>query len=120
MNSAIIFIKNEYELNLAKSFILGKMLIEYTLRELNRLDLDKIYLCGAFDESIRGVIKYESVRDAINDLKDNEGKCLLLSPFYPLVTKREYSNLLNSEDADGAVSIAVSYTHLTLPTIIAV
>ena len=105
MNSAIIFIKNEYELNLAKSFILGKMLIEYTLRELNRLDLDKIYLCGAFDESIRGVIKYESVRDAINDLKDNEGKCLLLSPFYPLVTKREYSNLLNSEDADGAVSI---------------
>ena len=50
MNSAIIFIKNEYELNLAKSFILGKLLIEYTLRELNRLDLDKIYLCGAFDD----------------------------------------------------------------------
>ena len=58
MNSAIIFIKNEYELNLAKSFILGKMLIEYTLRELSRLDLDNSYLCFAFDESIRGVIKY--------------------------------------------------------------
>lgn len=105
MNSAIIFIKNEYELNLAKSQILGKMLIDYTLRELNRLDLDKIFLCGTFDFEIKGVSSYDNIKGIINDLKDREGKCLLLTPFYPLCTKREYLNLLQSDDADGAVSV---------------
>ena len=105
MNSAIIFIKNEYELNLAKSLVLGKMLIDYTLRELNRLDVDKIFLCGTFDFEIKGVSSYANIKEIINDLKDREGKCLLLTPFYPLCTKREYLNLLQSDDADGAVSV---------------
>ena len=65
MNSAIIFIKNEYELNLAKSLVLGKMLIDYTLRELNRLDLDKIFLCGTFDFEIKGVSSYANIKEII-------------------------------------------------------
>ena len=105
MNSAIIFIKNEYELNLAKSLVLGKMLIDYTLRELNRLELDKIFLCGTFDFEIKGVSSYANIKEIINDLKDREGKCLLLTPFYPLCTKREYLDLLQSIDTDGAVSV---------------
>ena len=103
MNSAIIFIKNDKELELAKAKLLGKSLIYYTIDEIKKLDIDNIYVIGAKDYIVEGVIKRDDVKEIIEDLSSKEGKCLLTSPFYPLALKEDYAKVLNSNDEDGAV-----------------
>lgn len=105
MNTAIIFIKNEKELELANSKILGKRLVDYTIHTLTKLDLDNIYLVGAGDGEFVDVIKRDDVHEIIQDLRLTNGKCLLLSPFYPLVNKKDYLNILANEDEDGVVCL---------------
>lgn len=105
MNTAIIFIKNDKELELAKSLILGKKLVDYTIHTLTKLDLDNIYLIGGDDLEVQNVIKRDKVSEIIDDLKLSDGKCLLLSPFYPLLSKKDYLSIMNNEDADGVVSL---------------
>lgn len=105
MNTAIIFIKNDKELELANSKILGKKLIDYTIHTLAKLDLDNIYLVGGEDVEQEEIIKRDNVQEIIDDLKFTSGKCLLLSPFYPLVNKRDYQKVLNNNDEDGVVAL---------------
>ena len=105
MNNAIIFIKNDKELELAKAKLLGKQLIEYTLNEIKKIDLDSIYLVGGQDLVFEGVIKRDDIHEIVEDIAKNEGKTLLLSPLYPLVTKKDYLKILNNEDEDGAVMV---------------
>lgn len=105
MYSAIIIIKNEKELELAKAKLLGKSVIEYTLNELRKIDLDSIYLVGGNDLVLEGVIKRDNVNEIIEDLSKKEGKTLLLSPLYPLAVKKDYLKMLQNTDEDGAVMI---------------
>ena len=94
MNSAVLFLKNQKEQDLARISLFDKHLIDYTIIELKRLDVDTIYLVGDNDFSYENVIKRDSIDEVINELKNINGKCLLLSPFYPLVDKSEYERLL--------------------------
>ena len=105
MNSAIIFIKNDKELQLTKAKILGETIVEYVIHELKRLDLDNLYLVGGKELNFEDVINRRDINDIIKDLSDKEGKCLFVSPFYPLLPKKDYLKLINSEDKDGAVLI---------------
>ena len=103
MNSAIVFIKNDKELQLAKAKILGKTLVEYTLFELKRLDLDNLYIVGGSEFSFEGVVNRRDVNDIVKDLNERDGKCLFVSPFYPLISKKDYAKLISNKDKDGAV-----------------
>lgn len=105
MKSAIIFIKTKKELELAKAKILGSNLIEYTVFELKKLDLDAIYLIGAGDLIVDGATKRNNIDDVIEDLCEEKGKTLLVSPFYPLTGKDEYKLLLSNKDEDGVVML---------------
>ena len=105
MYSAIIFIKNEKELELAKAKLLGKSVIEYTVNELRKIDLDSIYLIGGNDLILEGVMNRDNVEEIVYDLAKIEGKTLLLSPLYPLATKKDYLKMLQNTDDDGAVML---------------
>lgn len=105
MYNAIIFIKNDKEFELAKAKLLGKKVIEYTLFELKKIDLDNVFLIGGKDLILDGVKKRDSINEVVNDLSQSEGKTLLLSPFYPLATKQDYLRMLENEDEDGAVML---------------
>ena len=94
MYSAIIIIKNEKEYELSKAKLLGKSVIEYTINELRKIDLDSIYLVGGNDLILEGVIKRDNIDEIVDDLSKKEGKTLLLSPLYPLATKKDYLKML--------------------------
>ncbi|MDO4499985.1 MAG: hypothetical protein Q4B60_01795 [Erysipelotrichaceae bacterium] len=96
MNCAIVFIKNQKELDLAKSRIFDKHLIDYSIKEISHLDLDKIYLVGS-DFEVKGTISRDSINEVIEEVENIEGKCLLMSPFYPLIDKKDYKELLEKE-----------------------
>lgn len=98
MNSAVLFLSDQKEYDLASLRLNDKMLIEYTIKQLNRLDVDSIFLVGPYNLEVSGVIKRNNIAEVIEELKDREGKCLLLSPFYPLIKKRDYLRLLDSEN----------------------
>ena len=96
MNSAILFITGEYENELAKTELFDKSLVDYCVSELKRLDIETIYLVG--DIEADNVIKREELKEVFDELRDTDGKCLLLSPFYPLIEKEDYERLLERED----------------------
>lgn len=96
MNSAILFITGEYENELAKTELFDKSLVDYCVSELKRLDIETIYLVG--DIEADNVIKREGLKEVFDELRDTDGKCLLLSPFYPLIEKEDYERLLERED----------------------
>lgn len=104
MNSAIVFIKNQKELELAKTRIFDKYLVDYSVNELSRLDLDRIYLVGAGSVEVKGATSRTTINEVMEELENEEGKCLLLSPFYPLIKKEDYMNLLNQESSQVFVS----------------
>lgn len=95
MNSAIIFVKNQKEADLASNCLFDKYLIDYTVSEIKRLDVDAIYLAGNLDFEVENVVKRDNIEEIIDELKETEGKCLLVSPFYPLIDKEEYQKLLS-------------------------
>lgn len=96
MHSAILYIKDQKETELLRIKIFDKCLISYTISELKRLDIENIYLVG--DKNIDGLIQRDSLEDVFEELKNTEGKCLLLSPFYPLLEKEDYERLLIDDD----------------------
>ena len=98
MNSAVLFLSDQKEYELASLKLNDKMLIEYTIKQLNRLDVDSIFLVGPYNFDIDGLITRNGISEVIEELKDREGKCLLLSPFYPLIKKRDYLRLFKSEN----------------------
>lgn len=95
MYSAILYLKNGEE-ELSKIKIFDKSLIEYTINELRRLAIDDIYVVGNIN--IDGLIKRDELKDIFNELKYIEGKTLLLSPFYPLIEKDDYEELLKNNN----------------------
>ena len=98
MNSAVLFLNDQKEYELASLKLNDKMLIEYTIKQLNRLDVDSIFLVGPYSFEIDGLITRNNINEVIDELKDRDGKCLLLSPFYPLIKKKDYLKLLNSDN----------------------
>ena len=46
MNSAVLFLDGQKELEIATLMVNDKMLIDYTIDVLRRLDLDSIFLIG--------------------------------------------------------------------------
>ena len=92
MNSALLYLRNDHEAELAKTRIFDKFLIDYTVNEIRRLDIDTIYLVGNLD--IDNVIRRDSINEVFEELRSTRGKCILLSPFYPLIEKEDYQRLL--------------------------
>lgn len=101
MLSAILFIKDQKEADLASIVIYDKMLIEYTIHNLKRLDVDMIYLLGDYENKLKlkDVVKRNNIGEIITEIGLKEGKCLLVSPFYPLVTKDDYKQLIVNENS---------------------
>lgn len=98
MINALIFVKNNRERQLAKAKIFGKTLLEYTLAEINKLDVDRIYLIGGLQADADNILRRRSVDEVIEELYDSDTKNLLLSPFYPFINKEDYERLLNSKE----------------------
>lgn len=98
MNSAVIFVGNQKEYELASLMVNDKMLIGYCVKQLTRLDIDSIFLVGSYNFDINGIIKRNNINEVIEEIREREGKCLLLSPFYPLIKKKDYLRLLESEN----------------------
>lgn len=100
MNSAIIFVKSPRESELAEAMIFDKHLIDYTVRELKRIDIESIYLIGDLD--VENVVRRNNIKEIIDELKGEKGKCIVTSPFYPLIRKNDYASLM---DVNGAAAI---------------
>ena len=98
MNTAVIFIKNNNEKEMAAAEFLGKTLLDRTISELQKADITNIYVVGA-DEERNDVNYINNISEIVNI---GEGKCILTSPFYPLITSQDYKKLLEVEN-DGAV-----------------
>lgn len=105
MTNVLIFVKNDKELELAKARLFGKTLLEHTLAELRKLDVDNIYLIGGLNADSENVIRRRDVKEVISDLSDSDGKCLLISPFYPFITAEDYRTLLMCQSR-AAVMVA--------------
>lgn len=106
MNAAIIFIKNEFEANLAKAKYLDSNLLNDLLIKLKQTSLDKLYLVKATVED-EDVVCVNNIKEAIDDIEGYDGKTLLISPFYPLLKSYHFEALLN-EDEDGVALSEVS------------
>ena len=102
MNTAIIFIKGKQEKELALAELLGKSLIERTIKELKKASIEKIYLIGGDDLNVDNVTKAKDINKVIQEI-DKNGKCILTTPFYPFVNKDDYKKLLEVNDK-GAVA----------------
>ncbi len=96
MNSAVLFIGNQRELDLAFTELNDKNVVDYTIDQIRRLDVSDIYLVGASDLNLDGVIKRDTLEETILEVKKLEGTCLLVSPFYPLLDKNIYKKLLDN------------------------
>lgn len=96
MHSAVLYIKDQKELELSKIRLFDKPLINYTVDTIKKLNVDDIYLVG--DINIDGLLKRNNLEEVFGELKYSEGKCLLLSPFYPLLEKEDYERLLNVDN----------------------
>lgn len=99
MNSAVLFLDGKKELELATLMVNDKMLIDYTIDVLRRLDLDSIFLIGGENVHIDGVVNRSSIEEIVGDLSSKDGKCLLLSPFYPLIEKEDFLSLIKQENS---------------------
>ena len=99
MNCAILFIANQKEYEFANERIGDKLLVEYTINEIRRLDVDCLYLLGGKDIEIDGVIKRDNIKEVLEEIGDKEGRCLLLSCLYPLIEKNNYEKLLAKNEA---------------------
>jgi len=99
VNTAIVFIKNNIEEELATINLFEKQLIEYTISQIRRLDIESIYLVGGKEIESHEVIKRDTIDEVIEEIENESGKCVLVSPFYPLIDKEEYQRLCLFEEA---------------------
>jgi len=102
MKKAIIFINNEKERQLVTSCLLGKRVLDIVASELNRLDMEDIYLIGGGSIEVSGLKKRNNIFEVKEELADTD-KLLLLSPLYPLMTKEDYEAVLNTPSAATVV-----------------
>ena len=103
MNSAVIFIKDNEERQLAKAPYRGGNLLLHTIKELRKIEeIKEIFIIGTnFD--VPGC----KVKRNIHEVQDEvgyDGKTLLLSALYPELNDDDYKRLLNKE-ADAAAII---------------
>ena len=103
-NCAILFVNKGNDATLARVGLLGKHLIDYTVSQIRRLDVETIYLVGSLSFDLDGVIKRDNVEEIISEIKSNEGKCLLVSCLYPLIEKEDYELLLGLDHSAVFVS----------------
>ncbi|MBR3227008.1 MAG: hypothetical protein IKF68_00520 [Erysipelotrichaceae bacterium] len=96
MKSAIIYLTDLNEAELSKTMIFDRYLIDYSIAELKRLDIDTIYAIGDIDTDV--TVRRESLNEVFEELKGTKGKTILLSPFYPLISKEDYERLLEKEE----------------------
>ena len=102
MNNAIIFIRSREDAELAEAELLGKTLLQRTVDEIRKTGIETIYLVTGEEVGAEGVVKVKDVHE-IEGL-DEEGKCLLTTPFYPLINKDDYLKVLAVEEGGAAVS----------------
>lgn len=97
MNSAIIFIKNDEEVKLARTPYLGGNLLIHTIRELKKVDeIEDIYVVGA-KQNYPGTLKRNNVKDVLNEI-GKDGKTIMCSPLYPELSAEDYQRLLKREN----------------------
>ena len=97
MNSAIIFLKNAEEKQLAKAPYLGDNVLLHTIKQLRKVEgIKNIYLVGA-DSRYPGTFRRENVKEVLAEL-DKHGKTLLVSPLYPDMNEKDYARLLRRDN----------------------
>ena len=102
MNNAIIFIKNDEEVKLARTPYLGGNLLIHTIRELKKVDeIEDIYVVGS-KQGYPGTLRRNSISDVIAEIGKN-GKVILTSPLYPELSSEDYQRLLKRDR--GCVAI---------------
>ena len=102
MNSAIIFLKNAEEKQLAKAPYLGGNILLHTIKQLKKVEgISDVYLVGA-DFRYPGTFSRKNVQEVLGEL-DKNGKTLMVSPLYPDMTSEDYARLLKRENACVAV-----------------
>lgn len=102
MNTALVLVRNEEEKELSYGEFLGKTLLERTVDELKKANINDIYIVGYGNEKINGVKNLNNIYELnVDELED--GKCILTSPFYPLITNDDYKKLL-AIDNGGAIA----------------
>ncbi len=97
MNCAIIFIKNKKEAELADTCLLGRPLLDYTVSQLKKLDIDHLYLFGGRNIDNDELIKRDDINELICDIGSQSGRCLLMGPLFPLIDHHDYAALLNND-----------------------
>ena len=96
MNNAIIFIKNDEEVKLARTPYLGGNLLIHTIRELKKVDeIEDIYVVGS-KQGYPGTLRRNSISDVIAEIGKN-GKVILTSPLYPELSSEDYQRLLKRD-----------------------
>ena len=102
MNSAIIFLKNAEERQLAKAPYLGGNILLHTIKQLKKVQgIGEIYLVGT-DSRYPGTLNRKNVQEVLSEL-DKNGKTLLVSPLYPDMAAQDYSRLLKKSNPCVAV-----------------
>ncbi len=101
MNSGIIFVRSAADAELAYGELLGKTLVQRTVDEMKKAGLEKVYIVTKETVEADDAVTVKTVDD-ITDL-DETGKCILTSPFYPLVNKDDYEKILEVDEG-GAVA----------------
>lgn len=99
MNAAIIFLKNEFEANLAKAKYLDTNLLSDLIEKLKQVSLDKLYLVGS-EVNDNKVECIDNVNDIVTKIYGHDGRTILLSPFYPEI-KTYHLEALLKEDGEG-------------------
>ena len=103
MNSAVIFIKDNEERQLAKAPYRGGNLLLHTVKELRKIDeIKEIFIIGTnFD--VPGCKVKKNIHEVVDEV-GYDGKSLLLSPLFPELNDDDYKRLLNKE-ADAAAIV---------------
>ena len=103
MNSAIIFIRDEEEKQLAKAPYLGGNLLMHTVKELRKLkQIKDIFIVGT-DATVPGCISKNNVKDVVKEI-GTEGRSLLVSPLFPELNGDDYQKLFDRK-AEGAIIV---------------
>ena len=102
MNSAIIFIKNDQEKQLARAPYLGGNLLIHTIRELRKVSgIQNIYVIGA-KQNYPGALNRNNIQEVMKEIGP-KGKSILASPLYPEMATEDYERLLKRENSCVAV-----------------
>ena len=105
MNTAIVFIDKCDQQGLAKSPILDKTLLDYTIDHLKKAGSDNLIVVSKEEVRINDVMWLDNVKDLDIIIPDLDGKLILSGIHYPSITADVYYNLYHSSAQASVVKV---------------